>query len=102
MMSVHAVLERLASIDEDCGYLIVVLLSQLSVPIDVHLMPFKVGIALDLCKRLFDYVTEVTSLARIHQHFVHKAIVSACSERPWPVEAELKLLSTDHDARVAR
>lgn len=83
-MAVHVVLERLASIDEDYGHFVVVLLSQLWVAIDIHLAPCKVGIALDLRQRLFDYVAEMTSLARIHHHFVHKAIVSGCRKRPCP------------------
>jgi hypothetical protein len=57
-MSVHVVLEPLASIDEDHRHLIVVLLPQLGVAIDIHLVPLKTGIGLDLYKRLFDDVTE--------------------------------------------
>ena len=72
------VLECFASIDEDHRHLIVVLLPQLGVAIDVKLVPFKVSVTMELRKRLFNYITEMTSLARIHHHFVHKEIVSGC------------------------
>jgi hypothetical protein len=73
---IHAVLERLASVDENYGHLIVVLLSQLRVDIDVHLAPLEVGITLDLRQRLLDDVAEMTSLARIDHNVMHRAIVN--------------------------
>ena len=75
-MPVHVVLERLASINENYGDLIVVPLQQLRIGIDVHFAPLKVGIALELGKRLLHDVTKMTSLTRIHHNFVHKTIVS--------------------------
>jgi hypothetical protein len=47
-------LERLTSVDENDGHLVVVFLPQLGVNIDVHFVPLEVGIALDLRKRPLD------------------------------------------------
>ena len=69
---VHSVLERLATVDENYGHLVVVLLPQLRVKINVHFAPFEVGIALGLRQRLLDEVAEMTSLARIDHDVVHK------------------------------
>jgi len=77
-MPVHAVLERLASVDENDGHLIVVFFPQLRVEVDVHIVPLEVGIALKLLQRLLDDVAEMTTLARIDHHVVHRAIVDAC------------------------
>jgi hypothetical protein len=75
-MPVHVVLERLASIDENYGDLIVVPLQQLRIGIDVHFAPLEVGVALELGKSLLHDVTKMTFLARIHHNSVHKTIVS--------------------------
>ena len=59
----HVVLERLAAIYEDDGYLVVVLLPQLSVTVDVDLTPLEVGLLLGILESLFDDVAEMTSTA---------------------------------------
>jgi hypothetical protein len=76
-MSVHAILECLASIDENYGHLIVVLPMELRIGIDVHLAPLEVRLALDLRKGLLNCVAKMTSFARIHHYVVHLAIVNA-------------------------
>jgi len=75
-LPVHVILERFTSIDEDYGNLVVVLLLQLGICIDVHLVPFEVGIALELRERLFHDLTKMASFTRIHHDFVHKVILS--------------------------
>jgi hypothetical protein len=70
-MPVHAILECLASIDENYGHLIVVLAMQLRAGIDVHLAPLEVRLALDLRKGLLNFVAKMTPFARIHHHVVH-------------------------------
>ena len=73
---VHVVLECLAPIDEDHRNLIVILLTQLTIGIDIDLAPFKVGFATELRERLLDHVAKMASLPRIHQNFMHRKIVS--------------------------
>lgn len=75
LTAVHAVLECLASVDENYGYLVVVLLPHLGVEVDIHLAPLEVSLAQYLRQRLLDDVAEMTSLARIDHHVVHRAIV---------------------------
>ena len=44
----------------------------------IHLVPVGLGIALDLCERLLDYLAEMTSSAQIVDYLVHKG--SPCPE----------------------
>jgi hypothetical protein len=76
---VHSILERLASVDENYGRVIVVLLG---FDINIHLAPLEVGIALELRKRLLDDAAKMTSFARIDRHVVHSAILNACPAIP--------------------
>jgi hypothetical protein len=82
-MPIHAILERLASVDENYRHLIIVGLPQLGIDIDVNLAPLEVGVALNLGKRLLDEVTEMTTFARIDHHIVHSAIVNAAATATW-------------------
>ena len=75
-MPVHAILECLASIDENYRHLIVVLPMQLRVGINVHLAPLEVRLALDLRKGLLNCLAKMTSFARIHHYVGHLAIVN--------------------------
>jgi hypothetical protein len=75
-MPVHAILECLASIDENYRHLIVVLPMQLRVGINVHLAPLEVRLALDLPKGFLNCLAKMTSFARIHHYVVHLAIVN--------------------------
>jgi hypothetical protein len=75
-MRLHVVLKRFVTIDQDDRHLIVVSLPQFLVEIDVHLAPLKIGRALELSQRLFDKVAQMASLARIHQNFVHRWILT--------------------------
>ena len=77
----HAIFERLAPIDPNHWNLIVILLPQFRVEIDIHLAPFKFGSTLELYQNLFDDVTEMASLTRIHQYLMHRAIVTTSLER---------------------
>lgn len=74
---VHAILERLASIDKNDGHLIVVLPPQFGVGIDVYRTPLKIGLALEPGKCLLDYIAEMTSITRIHHHVVHRESLNA-------------------------
>ena len=71
---VHVIFERLAAIDEDHRHLFVELLAQLGVAIDIHGAPLEIGFVLELRKRLLDDVAEMTSLARIHDYFMHNIL----------------------------
>ena len=78
-LTIHALLESLAPIDENHRDLLVVPLTQLRVGIDVHLVPLKSGRVLDIRERLLNHVTQMTSFTRIHYHFMHFAIVIGLS-----------------------
>ena len=43
-----------------------------SVDTNIHLALLELGIALDLCERLLDYLAKMTSFARIDDYLVHK------------------------------
>jgi hypothetical protein len=74
---VHAILERLASIDKNYGHLVVVLPPQFGIGIDVYRTPLKIGLALELGKCLLNYIAEMTSIARVHHHVVHGKSLNA-------------------------
>jgi hypothetical protein len=59
-------------VNENYRHFIVEFLQQLWVGINIHLAPLELGIALDLCERLRDYLAEMTSFARIDDYLVHK------------------------------
>ena len=77
LLPAHVVLERLPSIYKNDGDLIVVSVPQFGREIDIDLAPLEIGLALNLSQSLFHYIAQMTSLPRIHHHFVHKVIVSA-------------------------
>lgn len=79
---IHAIFERLPSIDKDDGDLIVIFLAQFRIAIDIHLAPLKIGFRLDPVERLFDYVAEMASLAGINYYVVHMQIVNTVAGQP--------------------
>ena len=79
------VFEGFASIDKNYRHFVVVLLLQFSIGVNIHLAPPVVGLVLEFAQSLLDDIAEMTSLARIHHHVVHVAIVNrnAWRDRPF-------------------
>jgi hypothetical protein len=66
------VFECLSPVNENYRHFVAEFLQQLRVGIDIHFVPPELSIALDLYKRVLDYLAEMTSFARIDDYLVHK------------------------------
>src|SRR5713101_9535997 len=66
---IHAVLERLAAVDEDDGDLVVVLAAEVGIGVNVHIAPLKAAALMEFDEALLDDFAEMTALAGIDDNF---------------------------------
>ena len=74
LLFVHAVLERLATVDEDDGDLVVVLAAKFGVGVDVHFAPDEAAALMEFDEALLDDFAEMAPLTGIDNDFpvLHK------------------------------
>ena len=101
MCRVDAIFECFASVDEDYGDFVVVLLLKLGIGVDVDFAPVEVIAGLELAKLILDDVAKVASFARVDDDLVHGAILEPCDERLRAGNCEARFVQWAHDRQVA-
>ena len=83
---IHAIFESLVAVDEDDRNFVVVLPTQFVVGIYVDFLPCKAASAREFGEALFDYLAQMTSLARVDDYapgFRHAEILTRkCGDFP--------------------
>ena len=69
LLFVHAIFERLAAIDEDDGYLIVVLATEVWIGVNIHVAPVEAAALMEFYEALLDDFAEMAPLPGINDNF---------------------------------